>query len=419
MVSLVLAAFWPALLAHGPLATSDACLACLFTASCLALWTSFGRVSVATLAASSAAVGLAAIAKHSAILLAPVALALLAAAAAVGLPLTVHLGRLHWSPATAWQRAGIRLAALLPPLVAAVACIWAGHGFRYQACAAGEPAGEFYFFESLAGSAERAGVVGQAALVAARWRLLPEAWLHGLCTVVAKGSARNAFAVGQYSTHGWWWYFPLCLGVKNTIPGLLLVLWGSGAAVVALAMRPRTPHSIARVAPLVVVLVLAPILLGSRLNIGERHCLPLYPPLLVLAGAAWPARGAACRLVIGGLLAWHAGEAIARWPATLAYFNQVVPRGREHEWLVDSNLDWGQDLPRLAAWLAEHRRIDGRAGVCRSLLLGPNRTSPARCSGAWQARRRDRPAAARARALLRERHRPAIGIRRAARPLVP
>jgi tetratricopeptide (TPR) repeat protein len=357
-VALVLATFWPALLAHGPLATSDACLTCLFTASCLALWTSFARVSVATLAASSAAVGLAAIAKHSAILLAPVALALLAAAAAVGLPLTVHFGRFHWSPATAWQRAGSRLAILFPPLLAAVACIWAAHGFRYQACASGEPTGEFYFFESLAGSAERAGVVGQAALVAARWRLLPEAWLHGLCTVVAKGSARNAFAVGQYSTHGWWWYFPLCLGVKNTIPGVLLVLWGSGAAMVALAMRPRAPHSIARVAPLVVVLVLVPILFASRLNIGERHCLPLYPPLLVLAGAAWPARGTVCRLVIGGLLAWHAVEGITRWPATLAYFNQVVPRGREHEWLVDSNLDWGQDLPRLAAWLAEHRRID-------------------------------------------------------------
>lgn len=357
VVTLALAALWPSFLAHGPLATSDACLACLFTASCLAIWISLERVTVGSLAASSAAVGLTAIAKHSAVLLAPVAVALVAAAMVARLPLMVRVGRLRFSPGTPWRRLAVRLAALGPPLVAAVFCIWAAAGFRYEACAPGEPPGRFYFFESLAGSAERAGLVGQAALLAARWRLLPEAWLHGLCTVVAKGAARNAFALGHYSTHGWWWYFPLCIGVKNTIPGLLVVSWGTLAAGVALARRRQAARSLELLAPLVMIVVLAPILLASRLNIGERHCMPLYPPLLVLAGGAWRSGGGpARRLALGALLAWHAAEGVARWPATLAYFNEIVPRGREHEWLVDSNLDWGQDVPRLAAWLAAQRR---------------------------------------------------------------
>ena len=43
-------------------------------------------------------------------------------------------------------------------------------------------------------------------------------------------------------------------------------------------------------------------------------------------------------------------------PDHLAYFNQVVGGPRQgHHYLVDSNLDWGQDLKRLKAWMEEHK----------------------------------------------------------------
>jgi hypothetical protein len=57
--------------------------------------------------------------------------------------------------------------------------------------------------------------------------------------------------------------------------------------------------------------------------------------------------------VVLGLLALHAVDVTSRYPFSLSYFNQIVPRGREYQWLVDSSLDWGQDLPRLA------RRLPG------------------------------------------------------------
>jgi tetratricopeptide (TPR) repeat protein len=57
--------------------------------------------------------------------------------------------------------------------------------------------------------------------------------------------------------------------------------------------------------------------------------------------------------VVLGLLALHAVDVTSRYPYSLSYFNQIVPRGREYQWLVDSSLDWGQDLPRLA------RRLPG------------------------------------------------------------
>jgi hypothetical protein len=80
---------------------------------------------------------------------------------------------------------------------------------------------------------------------------------------------------------------------------------------------------------------------------------------MILAGSTW--RAANSRRLKGLVvlfLGLHAADVMSHWPASLAYFNQIVPRGRAHEWLVDSSLDWGQDLDRLGAWLDRHGRRD-------------------------------------------------------------
>jgi hypothetical protein len=57
-------------------------------------------------------------------------------------------------------------------------------------------------------------------------------------------------------------------------------------------------------------------------------------------------------IALGILVAWHAVEALHVAPDFLAYFNELAggpARGYKH--LVDSSLDWGQDLPDLKQWL--------------------------------------------------------------------
>jgi hypothetical protein len=54
-----------------------------------------------------------------------------------------------------------------------------------------------------------------------------------------------------------------------------------------------------------------------------------------------------------------AADSLWRWPNYLAYFNQIVggPRyGYRH--LVDSSLDWGQELPALKQWIVKEG-LDG------------------------------------------------------------
>ena len=101
------------------------------------------------------------------------------------------------------------------------------------------------------------------------------------------------------------------------------------------------------------------LLMMSPLALGVRHMLAVYPCLAVWAsswfrGAHEPRARSVLALVFGLLLlGCHAVESIAARPDYLAYFNSFA-RGREHKVLGDSNLDWGQDLHRLARYAESH-----------------------------------------------------------------
>ncbi|MEA2630724.1 MAG: hypothetical protein QOE66_943, partial [Chloroflexota bacterium] len=101
----------------------------------------------------------------------------------------------------------------------------------------------------------------------------------------------------------------------------------------------------------------------TNINLGLRYVLPIFPYLFIGAGKLVPwAAGMGSRvrrLLAGGLIG---ASLAATLTATLtidahylAYFNAVSggpAHGSEH--LIDSNLDWGQDLLGLRRWLATH-----------------------------------------------------------------
>jgi len=113
------------------------------------------------------------------------------------------------------------------------------------------------------------------------------------------------------------------------------------------------------------------VILG-HLNIGHRHILAAYPPLFILCGAAvfWleglpvfasvknggagPSR--VMGLVLCGLLLGLVAEMAHRFPNYLAYFNPLAGGpARAYRHLVDSSLDWGQDLSAVKPYLDRHR----------------------------------------------------------------
>jgi len=97
--------------------------------------------------------------------------------------------------------------------------------------------------------------------------------------------------------------------------------------------------------------------LMSHLNIGHRHLLPIYPAIFVACGACVYFLHARLTMTIfaGAMLCWQVAESTLLRPDYLAYFNETAggpKNGYKH--LVDSSLDWGQDLPALKVWLSQH-----------------------------------------------------------------
>ena len=169
--------------------------------------------------------------------------------------------------------------------------------------------------------------------------------------IVDLQGARYDFFWGEANNTGWWYYFPVALALKTPLPLLLL-----GATGLALAVRRdgwrRT--SVLWVLPLL-FLALG---LSGVLTIGYRHILPIVPILILSAGytaqaidwRAWwgsnKRRLAPIALIL--LVGWHIGGSLRRFPHQEAFFNELA--GDWYNWsnlLVDSNLDWGQDLPAL------------------------------------------------------------------------
>ena len=163
----------------------------------------------------------------------------------------------------------------------------------------------------------------------------------------------NGYLLGHYRRDGWWYFFPVVLGVKTPLAFLLLLAGGIGA----LTRLPgkRKPE---RWSPVVCALAILMVVLPSRITIGVRHVLPIYPFLSITAGFGLVAlfrRGRSNRwiqAVAFALLLWFSASSAMAHPDYLAYFNELGGAHPERI-IVDSDLDWGQDLWRLSRQLRE------------------------------------------------------------------
>ena len=113
-------------------------------------------------------------------------------------------------------------------------------------------------------------------------------------------------------------------------------------------------------------LVYAAFAIPAPLNIGHRHILPIYPALFVACGAVVHLlrKNRIFATAIAVLLIAQIADSVAARPDYLPYFNQLAAGpGRGYEHLVDSSLDWGQDLPGLNRWIENHRTVDDRTPI--------------------------------------------------------
>ena len=182
-------------------------------------------------------------------------------------------------------------------------------------------------------------------------------WITGFIGHL-RGPAVPVFFLGEISTEGWWLYFPLALVLKTPVGTLLmlllsLLLWGTGK-------RLERRHLLFIALP-ITVYFLAIVL--ARVNVGVRYLLPIYPFLFLLCSRlatirfSAPIPGLLARSVLIGLpIALSISSSLGVAPHQLAYFNSLAGGpAKGASYLGDSNLDWGQDLENLRAFLEEEQ----------------------------------------------------------------
>jgi hypothetical protein len=216
---------------------------------------------------------------------------------------------------------------------------------------------------------------------------LPEAFwdfAEGIVALKAHNDTGHlSFLLGQYQAGGWWYFYLVDLAVKTPLP--LLVCSPIGMCLLARdGWRERNAWRIAPIALFLTILAFASFF--SRINIGIRHVLILYP-FMALGGAyliarIWRAlRTEAAReqpwatvgtAAVVALVTWQLSSLWSAHPDYFPYFNEMVRHPEQV--LVDSDLDWGQDLRRLERRLAELKvpsislAYSGTADLSKELL---------------------------------------------------
>ena len=355
LISLIFFVFCPDFLAHGALVTSDVCMTFFFLAAVAAWWRHLHDPRARIWWLSTVTLGLAFVAKYSAVLLLPT-IAIMACVRVLLSPNPFVLGSRQFAT-RAGKLGAIVLSTSGQGMVAAV-IIWAFYGFRYSIANPSLPPAEF--FDQLWRMMEDSiGAFGPCVHTARALHLLPEGFLYGFAYVIKTVQTRSAFLNGAYSEFGWPTFFIWTFLYKTTIATLLAGMLACLVIARRLGRNGMWRKRLYCATPLIVLFVVYWLgSLTSHLNIGHRHLLPVYPVIFIglgILGAWLTSRQMGRVAAVAVLVAWHVLSAVSVAPHFLAYFNEIAG-GPQNGWrhLVDSSLDWGQDLPGLKQWLEKN-----------------------------------------------------------------
>lgn len=201
----------------------------------------------------------------------------------------------------------------------------------------------------------------------------------GVFMVFARVAGGNTYYfLGEVSNQGSSLYFPLVFLMKSTLPFLAILgfalLYGAWRIIkvtrrdreekqswISVAARSFETH-IAEYTMLFFVALYVYLSVTGNLNIGFRHLFPILPFLIVLGAKTvfvyWKRhRGnhttwTTVRVFLFCFAIWIALIPVFSYPSYLSYFNTAMGGPSEgYRYVTDSNYDWGQDAKRLKLWI--------------------------------------------------------------------
>lgn len=329
LVALALYAFSPDVIAHGSLATLDLPAAGFVLTSAWLAWRARRR-PLRHLPWAGAALGAAVATKMSALPAVPVLMAL----AALSVLAAERRGKVL--PGLAGVAAG-RRRQVLSALAGAVAVALVALAVVWAAYLVVDPRLRFTPVEAVpAVHGLRGRLVGLLPL--------PPAYRAGMRLQFGlEDYPWQGYLFGHLYTGSLWYYLPAALLVKTPLGLLALGAAGAVAVVAVRRLRPAAPYLL--LPPLV---LLAVAMTGAR-DFGTRYALFVPVFLAVAAACALTLRRRWAAVLTAVLVLVTAVSSVRAFPYYLPYANEAFGGpAHTHRLLHDSNVDWGQDLGRLA-----------------------------------------------------------------------
>jgi 4-amino-4-deoxy-L-arabinose transferase-like glycosyltransferase len=327
LLALTLYAFSPDLIAHGSLATLDVPAAGFLLASVWSLWRA-RRQPLLYLPLAGAALGAAVATKMSALAAVPVLLILVIVSVRLADPAHAVDKR------TTWRQRGLRVAAAIGVALVAVVVVWVAY-------LAVDPRLRWM-------SPQNEPLIGLTALLVDVLPF-PQPFRDGLRIQLGfENSTFGGFLFGRQYQGSLWYYLPAALLVKTPLGMLALWLAGAIALVTVPRLRAAAPYLLL---PAAVLLAAA---LNESRNFGVRYVIFLPVFLAVAAATVVAFQYRWSHLVTAILVLFVAGSSLRAYPFYLPYSNELLGGpSKTYLHLHDSNVDWGQDLGRLAERLRQ------------------------------------------------------------------
>lgn len=163
-----------------------------------------------------------------------------------------------------------------------------------------------------------------------------------------------SFLMGKYSVHGWRHYYLIAFLIKTSLATIIFFIFSIYISFKNGNLKEDSKEYFLWVPALMFFLLVS----LQRCQIGLRHILPVYPFIFVFSSKIAKSiylKNKFFRNTLILLLIWLVASSLAIFPDYLAYFNRLAGGpDNGYRYLVDSNLDWGQDLGGLKKYIEEH-----------------------------------------------------------------
>ncbi|MDP8297436.1 MAG: glycosyltransferase family 39 protein [Candidatus Orphnella occulta] len=340
LFALFLYSFSPNILAHTRLATTDLITTLFMLLSLFTFWAFIKKPCAVNIILAGIFLGLAQLSKYSMLILYPILIVLYV--------ITLFISNQDQKKPS--------VANILSIFLISLFVMWGGYGFSMEpilenAMRAQEKMDFSVFFLQKLLPVSQQSIRALADFLLLRLPVpLGEHILGFLGVIKHSYEGHITYFLGSWSAKASPLYFLVAFTLKTPIPIIFLLVLG----LIRSFKKKLSINEYFLIVPVVVYFIIA---LRSNLQIGIRHLLPIYPLCFMISARSIDfLRYKLLKIVIIISCAWLVLGTLITWPHFLSYFNEIAG-GPNNGWqyLRDSNIDWGQDLPALSQYLKENK----------------------------------------------------------------